>query len=317
MFRHPKSEIGLTEVLQACKALGVREGIHAQWLAQCLGLTWKEAEVSQSVPAPTPGGPSLPDSSAETPATTKQEPKKLRLLDPVGQEPMAFEQIFEGHAERIRNAEEIRVATKLQAQSRPAFQPLFLNRWFQGIFTAILGVPVLSREIDFRKLERAVIEGEVFSHLPFKHRAKLVKGVHVLLDRSESMQPFWSDQSELLSRLRRLLGHALVQNTWFKYDAQRSRLIWRTPMPRQFRMDTPVLIVTDFGGEMNLLGAQSIDWEPWLPIFQLAQSSRSRVVALIPSSPDFWPEAINSFVDGSLLWDRETSPLTAAKLCRR
>ena len=52
--RHPRSEVGLAEVLQASITLGVRGGPRAQWLAEALGLTWSEA-TSTAAPA-APGG---------------------------------------------------------------------------------------------------------------------------------------------------------------------------------------------------------------------------------------------------------------------
>ncbi len=315
--RHPRSENGLTEALQVCDALGVREGIYAQWLAECLGLGWKEsiAAPGQDQRETSAGAtPSQDSSVAETPPTT--EPRKLKLLDPVAKEPMAFEQAFEGQAEKIRNADEIRPASFAAAETRPEFQPLFLDRWFQGIFSAVLGVKVLSSEIDFRKLERHVIQEEFFAQLPFKTCTKLVKGVYVLLDRSESMQPFWRDQDELIGRLRRMLGAALVQSSWFEYDAFSRRIIW--PTPRQFRIETPVLLVTDFGRGKAPATAQTMDWEPWQKlILEPAQSSRSPIFALIPAAKDFWPATLARFIDCSLLWDRETSPLIAARQCRK
>jgi len=315
--RHHRSAIGLAEALQVCSVLGVREGTEAQWLAECLGFLWKEsaAEQEKTQPSISPNPQALP----ETPTTgvnPNLETKKLKLLDSVGQEPMAFETVFEGHTTKIRNAVEIEPASLARSEERPAFQPLFLDRWFQGIFTAVLGIRVPSQEIDYRKLERYVIQGEFFTQLPLKARTKLVKGVHVLLDRSESMQPFGRDQVELLARLRRMLGGALVQHSWFEYESSAARIIWRTSRPGQFRMETPVLIVTDFGNGSDPLGARTMDWEPWWPIFDQARCSRSRILALIACSPGFWPPGINTFVDCSLVWDRDTSPQTAARLCR-
>lgn len=315
--RHSRSEIGLTEALQACDALGVRDGVYAQWLAECLGLTWQEsiAEPGQKQPDPSDGTPGSTESSAtETPPTT--EIRKLKLLDPVATEPMAFEQVFEKQADRIRSAVEIRPASFAAGTDRPDFRPLFLDRWFQGIFTAVLGVKVLSSEIDFRKLERYVVQEEFFTQLPFKTRTKLVKGVYVLLDRSESMQPFWRDQAELIKRLHRMLGTELVQFSWFEYDPNSRHILWRNP--RQFRIETPVLLVTDFGRGKAPAAAQTMDWEPWQRlILEPAQSSRSPVFALIPAARNFWPVTVDSFIDCALLWDRETSPLIAARQCRK
>jgi hypothetical protein len=316
--RHPGTEIGLAEVLQVCSVLGVREGTHAQWLAESLGLTW-EKSVAGGKQTQSPTLPNAAASSATSAGdnSPNRPTRKLKLLEPVAQEPIAFEQVFEGQTDRIRRAAEIRPASLAESQARPPFQPLFRDQWFQAIFTAVLGVRMPSQEIDFRKLENAVVQGEFFAQLPFKTRTKLVKGVHVLIDRSESMQPFWRDQTELIARLRRMLGAALVQDSWFEYDPNAPGVIWHTAMPKQFRLETPVLIVTDFGSGLDPVSARTIDWQPWLPILELAHSSRSRIFALIASSQNYWPAAVSSFADCSLLWDRDTSPQMAARLCRR
>lgn len=315
--RHPRSENGLTEALQVCDALGVRDGIYAQWLAECLGLSWKESIAAPGQKQPeTLAGTSTPAESSVSETPPIGEIRKLKLLNPVANEPMAFEQAFEGQAERIRNAAEIRPASLAAAATRPEFQPLFLDRWFQGIFTAVLGVKVLSSDIDFRKLERYVIQEEFFTQLPFKTRTKLVKGVYVLLDRSEAMQPFWRDQAELIERLHRMLGTAMVQSSWFEYDANSRRIIW--PTQRQFRINTPVLLVTDFGCGKAPAAARAMNWEPWQKlILEPAQSSRSPVFALIPAAKNLWPATLSRFIDCALLWDRETSPLIAARQYRK
>jgi hypothetical protein len=315
--RHPRSEIGLAEAVQVCRTLGVRDGPRAQWLAESLGLTWQLiARPDQTMPVTPRDSPVSRETTPQT-APPAMETRKLTLLNPVASEPMVFEKIFAGRTQEIRTATEIRPASLVESEQRPEFQPLFLDRWFQGIFTAVLAVRVRSQEIDFRKLERSVIQGEYFTQLPFKLRTKLVKGVHVLLDRSESMQPFWRDEAELLARLRRMLGDVLVQHSWFEFEAATSRIIWRTPPPAQFRMETPVLIVTDFGSGSDPLSVRMMNWEPWLPVLERARSSHASIFALIPSSTGFWPAAIDRFIDCSLLWDRETSPQTAARLCRR
>jgi hypothetical protein len=242
------------------------------------------------------------------------------MLKPVSQEPIVFEQHFSGHADNIREAEEISPATLERAQARPFYQPLFFERWSQGIFSAVLPTLMASREIDFRRLERNVAHGETLAEIPYKLRANLVKGVHVLLDHSETMQPFWRDEMELIARLRRLLGEALVQHTWFEIDPDRpiaTRLRWRSSAPRKLHEGTPLLLVTDFGVGLEVIAGRFMDWDPWRPIFQLAESSRSRVIALLPSSPALWPAGLKRFVASMLLWDRETSPHTAARSCRR
>ena len=323
-WRHARSEVGLAEALQASMTLGVRGGTRAQWLAEALELTWSEGATAVGPPLSAPSGShpaaSTAGSASSPAAAPAREVKRLKILEPVSQEPIVFEQYFAEYAEKIREAEEIAPATLKAAQARPSYRPLFLERWFQGIFTATLSTQMASREIDFRKLERNVAHGETLAELPFKLRASLVKGVHVLLDHSETMQPFWRDETELIARLRRLLGEALVQHAWFEMDPQRAaakRLRWRGTVPRKFHQETPVLLVTDFGVGLDAAAARFMDWESWLPIFHLAESSRSRVTALLPSAPALWPAGLNRFVAGALLWDRETSPHAAARSCRR
>ncbi len=328
--KHPRSEVGLVEALEASVVLGVSGEPQAQWLAEALGLSWsKVASVSLQLSKPLetemPDGerprPTKDESrDPRSPGGTLPQAKRLKLLLPASHEPVAFEQYFSEDLERIRAAEKIAPATLEAAQVRPAYQPLLVERWFQGIFTSALSTKAPSREIDFRRLERNVARGETLAELPFKSQASLARGVHVLVDRSETMQPFWRDETYLITRLRRFLGEVLVQPFWFEMDPHRppaSQLRWRGPVPRGFHQDTPVLLVTDFGTGADAATARFMDWEPWLPIFQLAEGSCSPVIALIPSTPSLWPPGLHRFVASALMWDHGTSPQTAARSCKR
>jgi hypothetical protein len=324
-LRHPHTEVGLAEVLQVCVALGVQEGHLTKWLAGSLGLFWRPTAISgQAIhepvkpPAQTPTtAPARP----ETPETaTDFEQKKLNLLKPVSRDPSTFEMALGNELEQIKKAKEIRPAAYRAHEVRPAFQPLLLERWFQGIFTTMLATPATTPEIDFRKLEVCLIRGDAFAQLPLKTRRNLRKGVHILLDRSESMQPFWRDQAELVARLRRMLGTPLIRETSFEFDPLRpveDRLQWCMPMPCQFPEGTPLLLVTDFGGGQNPSAARGMDWEPWQPLLELARRHRCRVFALVANTAEFFPAELNRFLDGALEWDRQTSPNIAAQKCPR
>ncbi len=316
---HPRSEVGLAEMVQACYVLNLCEETHLQWLAQSLGLFW--AKVPDREGDSTAAGAAPSPASSPPPATPPkpEPPRKLQLLDPVAQKPMAFDVLLAGDAERVRSAAQLRVPAAPTSRESSSHQPLFGDRWFLGIISAILATQMTSHEIDLQLLWRSIIHGEVFKKLPLRKHSSLIKGVHLLLDRSESMQPFWRDQTQLVSRLRRLLGRPKVQTTWFEFDPLRpreTRLIWPARMPNRFRETTPVLLVTDFGIGMDPLAAYYMEWEPWLPVFQLARSCRCRVLALVAAPSNLWPAGLEQFVDGAVVWDRETSPQVATRLCR-
>ncbi|WP_395739926.1 hypothetical protein [Prosthecobacter sp.] len=323
-WRNTRTEVGLAEALQASAMLGVQGGVHAQWLATALGLVWQEKAAALPAPVAAPDGSPLagqtpapqPPRSAPAPAA-----KKLKLLQPVEEKPLLFEQHFGKLKDEILAAGEIAPSTLRQALERPRHLPLLEERWFQGIFTAALATSADSREIDFRTLERHLSQDRPLETLPFKKHGTLTKGVHVLLDRSESMQPFWRDQSELVARLQRLLGVALVKEAWFEmapFGPAASRLQWSDMEAPTFHEQMPVLLVTDFGVGQDATAASHMDWAPWQPLFQLAESSHAPITALLPSDKEHcWPAGLAARTVSALLWDRETSPRTALRSCPR
>ena len=314
-----RNEVGLNEVLLACNVLGVREGRYTQWLANALGLACVDNNVNTEEENNNQFSAQKESAGKRSSTENNIQLKKLKLIEPIAHEPITFELVFEPYIEKIRHSSSLKPANFSDNNQQLPYQPLFQKRWVQGIFTMMLSTKIFSNEIDFRKLEQIVAKDENFTQLPFKSKASLVKGVHILLDRSESMQPFWRDQTELVVQISRLLGKELVQCFCFEYDPLspiNSRLIWTTQKPRKFREKTPILIITDFGRGLDPIGSKFLEWEPWEPIFKLAKSSGCRTFALIPALSQFWPINLNRFVDAALLWDSNTSPRDATRQCQ-
>ena len=319
--RNNHSEVGLSEFIQADVALNPCTEEHHKWLAHALGFSWIETEtIKLSAKKEVLHAQKMDQIEINDGPIAREISGSLELLDPVDHIPTTFELAFKNHTKKIRSAIDIKPPSEIFRGDSCNFRPLFREQWFLGIISTVLAIQEESREIDHHQLRRIISKAHVFERLPLLTRSTVSRGVHVLLDHSESMQPFWRDQDELVNRLQRILGKIKVKIDWFEYNVFRpieSRLFWHTRMPNRFTDKTPILVVSDFGIGDNPSLARYMEWDPWFPVLQRARSSHCRTFALIPAPSTYWPEDINRFFNGFLIWDRKTSPQTAARVCRK
>ena len=314
-LRDPHSEVGLAELVQALYHLRPTDSKARDVISAALGFAPPNAadEIDSKVESgpedeEIDGATSDPDipvdsTEAEVPAEGEPERARLEMLDPVRVETVTVELLFGAP-----------IPTDIDAldSSSPAGPPperlsLLRPQWFRGVAGAMLATSQPSRDIDWKFLERRLVRGLPIEKLPWQPRPTLKRGVQVLLDQSESMQPFSRDGTDLITRLRRLIGQRSVRTWSFQLDPWRpaaSQWKWLSSAPQTFAADTPLLIVSDFGIARG--GARGA--EPWQEIVRRAEQRRCPIVALIPAPQSSWPEWLPQIAPYAFVWDRETSP---------
>jgi hypothetical protein len=312
---HPRSEIGLAELVEALHHLQPADEPTRFAIAEALGLA-EYAAAKSAIRLGTGGAergaaeePSAGRHATETElanriiAQREVEDAKLRMLTPISEEAMTIEVLFGASAPGEVEPLEPSSAAQLQA---PDYVPLLHQGWFRGIAGAMLATSQPSRDIDWRFLERRLVRGLPLEKLPWRSRATLKRGVQVLLDCSESMQPFRRDGTELVASLERLLGECRVRTWRFRLNSwqpARSQWKWLSPTPARFDAYTPMLLITDFG----IAGSGATGLEPWLEVLDQAELLRCPILALIPAPESCWPLWLRRAVPGAFVWDRETS----------
>lgn len=337
VHRHPGSTVGLAEFIHASYRLGIADSERLGWLAKGLGLVlgapikkqdasmeWDDSDKEQETPeggAPTKSTVTEQmlswDKKSEQSATSVALPALIPLI-PVTHEPVYFEKKLDSG--KLGSAIPLKPATADSHRASAHYQPLFHDKYLLGIASALLGAPMDSTQADIPRAAKRIAAGLPLDSLPMQQRRKLTRGVQVLADRSESMQPFWQDQTEWLKRLRRLLGESVVQSSWFTYEPllpSDRQIDWLTPPPERFPPSTPVLLITDFGLGKGESGFYPEDWLAWLPLLQKARDSHSPLIALLPLPPHAWPAHLLEYVDHAVAWDRDSTPQQVARLCRK
>jgi hypothetical protein len=326
-YKHRYSEIGLAELLQALKLLQPTDAEAFASIAETLGLKWQKAkeDIVDELPF-TPGqsdNPSSVTTQSITPEIKKSDPlpepvrpidSQVTLLKPVDRQMPFFDVLFNNPA--LKSVEKLKPTNIALHLKSPRHQPLLRNKWFRGIMSAILATPIDSRDLDWRILNNHLTDGHPLGKLPLQQRPTLRRGVILLLDRSDSMQPFWHDEKELLNQLQRLLGPRKVLTWWVEVDRWSSiefQIRWHSPPPQQFPRETPLLVVSDFGCRGEPSGDGSLELTPWLPVLDLARSNNCPVTALIPAPEAFWPEMLKQLIPFIFTWDHHTSIQTVRR----
>ncbi|MCP4467936.1 MAG: hypothetical protein GY813_14460 [Halieaceae bacterium] len=118
-----------------------------------------------------------------------------------------------------------------------------------GVLKAALAVRRSGRRLDVPRLIDRVISGKPLLELPYLPAGSLERGVDLLCDYSESMQPFYADLENLGNSLQKIMGgercrvfeYDIDPMTAIAWTARDEPVAW-APVPGR-----PVLLATDFG----------------------------------------------------------------------
>lgn len=319
-------DIGLSDVLIALKYLAPESDEIRKKIVETLGFKWEytkfsleesEDEIFHQRFSQTKN---IEEERAKPPIEVLEDKpiSKPEILEPVYIEEVKSSE-REVFLELETEASEALPATNIELHfGKPQYIPLFNQRWFQGIASSMLATHQLSTNIDFEFIEKCISTLSPLGHLPYLYRSTLNKGVQVLLDISESMQPFWRDQAMLLTSLKNLFGAHRTQLFEFVFEYRPfQQLVWRAGAPEQLQAEIPILMVTNFGSTIDARLNRIEENKSLLLLLEQAKIKKCEVIALIPTSEDMCPKDIKDLIPLSFIWDRETSPQTVYKLMRQ
>lgn len=318
------SEVGLAELFLALAMFKPNSSETCALIAKTLGLEWRETKAKVTSYPYLPPKPIVDLLVDEELTTELKMPDKMpehqspAELEPIGYEDQVHEILFNNPI--LESMQELEPTDVTLHMKSPKYQPLLRDEWFRGLMSAMLATPRASKDIDWRVLKKRLANGQPLDRLPWRQQSTLERGVQLYLDRSDSMQPFWHDEKELINRLQRLLGSRNVQVRWLEIDpwvSTGSRLKWHSPPPSQLPIETPLLIVSDFGIGEKLFGEGVMGLEPWLPLLDLAKNHNCPVIALVPTPESFWPNKLKQLIPNAFVWDHDTSIQSVRRWRRR
>ena len=202
----------LADLLRAFHLLAPETDERRMQIAEALGLSWSPRWISAGSAEQqrdTVLQPLKPGGARELPVADSgsgeggDQPAARRVLRPVSTSASGIDQVVTVAARYSGNSlEPTDVALHFR---RPKHLPLLREEWFPSIVKATPSCIVQSPDLDQRAIERQITRGRPIDRVPWKRKASLRRGVVVIVDRSESMQPYWRDEEELVARLRRVL----------------------------------------------------------------------------------------------------------------
>ena len=197
------------------------------------------------------------------------------------------------------------------AGESPAISPLLSALAGRFIAKELVSSERVGHEPDLERLIAHMARQELPNPIPLEMHRTLARGVQVLVDRGEGMEPFAADQEAFVDLLRRLVGDALVsvQTIYEAPDRTDPLCPWEPPPP-----GTPVLALTDLGlgSRAELSNAELI--AAWRTAAAVLAPRRSTMVGLIPYPRDRWPGELAAVVRFAE-WDRPTTA-AAARVAR-
>lgn len=317
-------EIGLSDILRTLDKLAPKSESANKIILESLGFEWKMRDSNSS---------NVADFSANRTGKKGEEGTHLNLeslwqgktssgakpLEPVKQnQPPSLEEggDFRADWEMVVELPKTNVEEHLRL---PAYISLFKENWVRGIVSILLAVPEQLTALDFKLIERLFLTASPIEKLPYLSSPTLNHGVQLLLDVSESMQPFWRDEAELINTLKRLLDPRRVSIHKFEFNlwSSRSEIIWWEGGLEFLQEKKPVLLVSDFGAAKYGNPFNVSDYKSLLVLFRQLKSKNCPLYALLPTGRENFPKDLKKFIPISFAWDRYISPQMISRLKRR
>ena len=273
-------------------------------IVQILGLPRAAAETADMQGAkPTP-------EKKSTPPVTRRSPQDRVIRQPTFV-PAAID--LEVIAEETSEAKPTSVLIGVEALEQglpedtlpdPRLDPLFRPEWTRALLSGALSTEGGQGAIDFDRLAEMLASLNPVERLPRFPVPTLRRGVQVLVDRGECMQPFLGDQERILVALSHVIGKDRVIVMGFAGSPLRgtgagSQWEWRSYAPPG--PGTPVLLLTDLG-----IQSSGADESEWLEFSGALKHSGNPLVALVPYPPERWPRRLAGAID-IIPWDGSTT----------
>lgn len=193
--------------------------------------------------------------------------------------------------------------------------PLLPKNTANGVLGAAVCTRQPGRMLDLDVLVQRIVGRRPLQPLPRLPTTTLSRGVQLLLDRGESMTPFYPDQQDLADALATVVGEPQLEV--FEFDGQPIAARRWDPASRQGKWRSqrgrPVLFSTDFGLGMSRGLRSPMSGRDWHRLTRRLIRAGTPVVFLIPLPPGDWPRWLERGFN-PIHWDPRTRAETVRSL---
>jgi hypothetical protein len=298
----------IADWLNAIHQLAPQDTEAREAIARLLGLEWRKSRTSTSRSGsqlPNPKRLGANPSTIPTPETASPD-KPRRRIDSVLTPSNAGRDLVPAW---LTTAQPLPPTESRHLRPVLPFEPLFPKPTTRAILSTALATPSLTGPIDLNRVLHHVSQARLIESLPRVAAPTLGRGVQLLIDAGEAMQPFAPDMAILRSALLSVLGRDRTEVRYFEFTPLRGcgngpKDNW--PGYAAPAAGTPVVLLTDLAiaHPPDTLGLA--DSAEWIEFAHLAARSRCPVIALVPYPPHRWPQALARKIS-VVQWDRATT----------
>lgn len=193
------------------------------------------------------------------------------------------------------------VAWRNRPQASPAIRLLSPWRELQTRLRAALAAPREGREIDITLIVRRLSKGQLLDRLPRERHRRWGPCLQLVIDRSEHLVPYWTDQDQVRSELARLFATQDLEQAVFHEGLTEPRLLG-APAPGGYRPPLGGIVLVL--GDLGCLTARAADGDnPWLDLGRRIAAAGGRPLALLPCPLERCPAVLRH--DWQLIpWER-------------
>ncbi len=166
-------------------------------------------------------------------------------------------------------------------QHPPAIRLLAPWRELQMRLRAALAEPREGAEVDLDAVVQRLSRGRLLDRLPRERHRRWGPRLQLVVDRSERLVPYWTDQDQVRGELARLFTAQDLEQAVFHEGLTEPRILTGAPAPGVYR-PPPGGIVLVLGDLACLTGRASHEDNPWLDLGRRVAQAGARPVALVP-----------------------------------
>ena len=250
----------------------------------------------------TPGDPKPPSEKKR-----KSIPSLIELKEVAGGVPPGWLQSIEPFGKEVERKER-----ELPLES------LFRKEWTRHILTAIVSTEKQQGQMDLEKILSRISRAEVVAELPRKLQPCVAGSIQLLIDQSESMEPYYLDQRLLTRALIKLVGKDRLQIIRFSgLPCWGTRLKaneeWPTYVPPP--AGTLVLLLSDLGMTGSFWKLHRPMETEWCSFAKDVRGHRCHLVALVPYVQTRVSIPLRTVMT-VIEWSRTTSVVTLKRIDR-
>lgn len=195
----------------------------------------------------------------------------------------------------------------------PELLPLFEPLRTRSILSTALATPKAEGDLDLPPLLDQLCQRRPITRLPRLPVPTTRLGVQLLVDQSESMQPYLRDQTRLVQAIRDTVGRDQAEELRFADDpaagvGSGGRSTWRHPHTSP-SAGTPVVLLSDLGIGLRRAADRSASEETWKDFARRQRQAGCPLLAVMPYDRSRVPRSLLDLYH-VLPWSRTTTVAT-------